>query len=223
MANAPESDEQTPSAAVLAAGPRWPEGTVAALLRTNLVTEPTRAALRQRLERCDTVEPSFFDAQRFALLRAVCARLLPQTEANPVDIAGKIDARLSAGSGDGWRYASMPPDPIALWRGLDGIGESAEMMFGYPFGELGDDEKDTVLCAVQDETAPGSTWGQIPGGRFFEDLLAEVVGHFYAHPSAQDEIGYVGMADAKGWEAIGLDRRAAHEPLPAIPRAGAET
>jgi hypothetical protein len=35
---------------------------------------------------------------------------------------------------------------------------------------------------------------------------------YYAHPLAQEEIGYAGMADARGWRAIGLDEREAHEP-----------
>jgi hypothetical protein len=54
----------------------------------------------------------------------------------------------------------------------------------------------------------------MPANRFFEELLVLATETYYAHPLAQEEIGYAGMADAAGWQAIGLDEREAHEPAP---------
>jgi hypothetical protein len=45
-------------------------------------------------------------------------------------------------------------------------------------------------------------------------MLAEVTQTFYAHPLAQEEIGYVGMADLPSWRAIGLDQLDDREPRP---------
>ena len=44
-------------------------------------------------------------------------------------------------------------------------------------------------------------------GRFFEELLAELTENYYAHPLAQEEIGYVGMADLPKWVNIGLNEK----------------
>jgi hypothetical protein len=68
------------------------------------------------------------------------------------------------------------------------------------------------LLAVQRNGAPGQTWKIVPAGRFFEELLAELTECYYSDPSAQEEIGYVGFADAHGWQALGLNELEAHEP-----------
>jgi hypothetical protein len=48
---------------------------------------------------------------------------------------------------------------------------------------------------------------------FFEELLAETIEIFYSFPLVQQEIGYVGMADAKGWSNIGLNQTDEIEPV----------
>ncbi len=73
-------------------------------------------------------------------------------------------------------------------------------------------QQDAVLGSVQNEEAAGATWNLLPSRRFFEELLAEVTEIYYAHPLAQEEIGYAGMADAPGWTRIGLDEREEREP-----------
>ena len=54
----------------------------------------------------------------------------------------------------------------------------------------------------------------MPAARFFEEMLSEVVALYYSHPLAQEEIGYVGMADARGWPRVGPGELEAHEPRP---------
>lgn len=190
----------------------YPPGTVRALLRTDLVTPTTRAALLPRLERGEAV-PRFFDGPAFALLRAVCARLIPQPGgAPPLDIAGGIDERLAQGKGDGWRYDALPPDGEAYRRGLQGLDESAQIRHGVGFVTLEGPQQDELLGAVQRGEAPGDVWKALPGPRFFEELLAEAAECYYSDPLSQEDIGYVGMADGRGWLRIGLDQREPHEP-----------
>lgn len=192
---------------------QYPPGTVRALIETDLVTPATREALRRRLDRADTTTPRFLDRREFATLQAVRARLIPQPERErPVDIAGCLDDRLADGAGDGWRYVEMPLDRIAHQRGLRGLDETAQALHGAAFTDLDQINQDAVLRLVQAGDPPGAAWRELPAARFFEELLAEVVDIYYAHPLAQEEIGYVGMADAHGWQAIGLDRRDLHEP-----------
>jgi len=196
--------------------PSYPAGTVRALLETALVTPPTRRALQARLAQPANVAPRFFDASSFATLSAMCARLIPPIEGVQwLDIAGTIDQTLADGIGDGWRYDAMPPDALAYPQGLQGMDESASALFGTPFCQLKAEQQDSVLRAVQAGNAPGSAWQSIPAARFFEDLLAAAVQACYAHPLTQESIGYAGMADAPGWQAIGLGELEAREPRPA--------
>ncbi len=217
------------------ANAKYPTGSVRSLLDTDLMTEQTRRVIESRLapERIapndatpstvtsydtahvDASTPRFFDAESFATLKAACARLIPQNDReHPVDLAGAIDARLAEGKSNGWRYDDMPHDGEAYQHGMRGLDESAQLMFGKVFRELDEAAQDKILLAVQRGEAPGETWQTIPAKHFFEELLAELTECFYSDPLTQEEIGYVGMADAKGWRRIGLNELESHEPRP---------
>lgn len=201
--------------------PRYPRGTVRALLDTAHVTPATRAALRARLDGdgraasgCDAA-PRFLDAPALATLRAACARLVSQPDgAPPIDLVAMVDARLAAGAGNGWRYAALPPDGDAYRVGARGLDESARAAYGVAFAALTAAHQDALLHAVQSGAVRGGAWDTVPPARWFEELLAELVECYYSHPLAQEEIGYVGMADVPGWPALGLDVLDAREPRP---------
>lgn len=191
----------------------YPPGSVRALLSTDLVTPPTRAALLARLAPLPSYTPRCFDAQQFGTLRAACDRLIPQAHrADPIDLAAAIDERLTASEGNGWRYAALPPDADAFVQGIQGLDETARALFGQGFVALDDEQQDAVLTAVQRGEAHGTTWTNLSPTRFFEELLTELCECYYSDPLTQEEIGYVGMADGQGWQQIGLDQREAHEP-----------
>lgn len=186
----------------------YPAGHARALLDTDAVTAPTRDALRARLAP-PPAGARYLTHSEFATLAAACARLLPRPG---VEIAPEIDARLAAGICDGWRYDALPSDGEAYRRGMAGLDQTARATFGAPFAQLAPAGQDTVLLAVQGGTAPGEAWQAMPAERFFEELLAEAAEVFFAHPLAQEAIGYAGMADAPGWTRIGLDEREDREP-----------
>ncbi len=192
--------------------PTYPPNTVRALLHSDAVTPPTRAALLERLD-AQPQAPQFFDAAEMATLRAACARLIPQCEReNPIEIASSIDERLAAGKGDGWRYDALPPDGEAFRRGLRGLDQSADGEHNAPFAALNETQQDAILGSVQNGAARGEVWQTLSGARFFEELLADATENYYAHPLAQEEIGYAGFADAPGWVEIELNQREAREP-----------
>lgn len=172
------------------------------------MTAPTREALRARLAP-PPARARYLTDSEFATLAAACARLLSRPG---IDVAGPIDERLAAGTCDGWRYDALPPDGEAYRRGMAGLDQTARATFGAPFAQLTPAGQDTVLLAVQGGTAPGDVWQAMPAARFFEELLAEATEVFFAHPLAQEAIGYAGMADAPGWERIGLNEREDREP-----------
>lgn len=189
------------------------QGTVTALVDTDLVTPQTRDVLKERLERKEIIQPVFFDSETFLVLRAVCNRLLPQpNRKKAVDVAGCLDSILAEGKGNGWRYDKMPADKQAYLTGLYGIDETSIIMFGAAFKLLDETKQDKVLHSIQHNTAEGETWDTMPGHLFFEELLAQLVELYYSHPYAKEEIGEVAMADAKGWQKIGLNELEPHEP-----------
>lgn len=194
--------------------PHYPANTVRELLKTSQVTGATRQALTQRLT-TPPRSPEFFSIGEFALLQAICARLIPQDDhTEQIDIAGNIDKRLTENKSDGWRYDVMPADGAAYRLGLQGIDESAQLAFQQPFQNISPEQQDFVLKAVQRREVSSPTWQQLPADRFFEELLAEVVANYYSHPIAQEEIGYVGMADVPTWQRIGLNQLEDREPKP---------
>lgn len=203
---------------------RYPRGTFAGLVDTPFVTAPTRAALAARMAKPAVAEPRYLDAAEFALLGAVCDRLLDQdgdgllvgqdARDRRVDVAGAIDARLASGETDGWRYDALPDDGTAMRRGLAGFDETARRLAGAPFRDLAPADRDRVIEAVAAGDPPGEVWATLPAKPFFEDLLAVATESYYAHPLAQEEIGYVGYADARGWQQIALGEREPREPEP---------
>lgn len=191
----------------------YPHGTVQALMQTDNVTAITRNALQNRLDRKFITEPKFFNAETFIILRAVCMRLIPQN--NPermIDLAGCLDGILAEGKGNGWRYDAMPPDGKAFIIGLYGINKISVSIYSENFHLLAANEQDKILASVQSGVVTGLTWQIIPAKLFFEDLLAALVELYYSHPFAKEEIGEVSMADAKGWQKIGLNQIEEHEP-----------
>ncbi|MBA2340565.1 MAG: gluconate 2-dehydrogenase subunit 3 family protein [Pyrinomonadaceae bacterium] len=192
----------------------YPPGTVRALLDSDMVTPQTREALRARLSADESYdEPSFLDVDLFLTLRAACARLIPQPEsAKPIDCASAIDKRLANGEGDGWRYDALPADGETFRRGLRGLDEAARAKFSFSFHQLDDARQDELLLAVQRGDVKGGVWETLSANLFFEELLAAATEIYYSHPLAQELIGYAGMADAHGWQAIGLDQLEAWEP-----------
>ena len=194
--------------------PAYPSGTVRALLTTPHVSDATRSVLQARLDAPVTYEPQLLAPDTFALLEAVAARLIPQPDRpdQPIALAPAIDQRLAEGRADGWRYDALPPDREAYRLGLGGIQEIAQAQFRQDFVALNAGQQDAVLQALAGGTPPGAAWETVDASRFFEELLAELTETYYAHPLAQEEIGYVGMADLPNWSKIGLNEKDEREP-----------
>jgi hypothetical protein len=191
----------------------YPQGTVQALLLTDMVSPNTRSALQKRLQKEDVTVPRFFDADIYLTLRAVCMRLIPQAEPERmVNLAGCLDSTLAEGKGNGWRYDAMPTDDKAFIIGLDGINKTSVLRFGLSFHLLTAKGQDEILALIQSGAATGPAWQIIQADLFFEELLTALVEIYYSHPFAKEDIGEVAMADAKGWQKIGLNDLETHEP-----------
>ena len=185
------------------------------LLPTSHLSEATRAELTQRLvetSQAAAYEPQFFAPETYQLFVAVAARLFPQPERPvPIPLIMAVDKRLAEGRSDGWRYDALPPDREAYRLGLGGIEQIAQALFKADFEQLTAEQQDKVMEALASGTPPGEAWQTLPANRFFEEMLAELSATYYAHPWAQDEIGYTGYADLPAWTKIGLNEKEPRE------------
>ncbi len=164
--------------------------------------EATREIVLARVENVPALR--FFSRDEAQLMNSVCARILPQDdrdEVHKIPIANMIDERLYENRLDGYRYERMPPDQEAHRLGLQAIEEIAQHMLGKPFLSLTALEQESVLVTLHDDRPPAAhaIWERMPVSRYWLLLVSDVVGAYYAHPYAWDEIGFGGPAYPRGY------------------------
>jgi hypothetical protein len=170
--------------------------------------EQTRAVVDKRLHQVP--DRRFFTETEWAILSAVCDRLIPQPDRpqSPVPIVPFIDEKLFKNDGDGYRYEGMPPMRESWRRGISAIDEEARARWRGEFCELPANQQDAVLRAVQHGDVRSTAWQGLPPTRFFiSTLLREVTSIYYANPAAWSEIGFGGPASPRGYVRMGFDRR----------------
>lgn len=158
----------------------------------------------------------YFGPDQRATLEALCARIIPQGHRPPerrVPIAPWIDARCQEQVEDGYRYDDMPPNWIAWEWGLEGLDQSAQVLFGARFVELGAGDQDAVLRTVRDGSSPGKVWEGMPAARWWLEIaVRQIAGTYYAHPYAWDEIGFGGPAYPRGYASLNFGAPEPWEP-----------
>ncbi len=194
------------------------------LIRSDRVSAATRSAL---LRRADPVPPDHqpvaLNPAELATLRAVLARVLPQPGPDRIDLAARLDAALAGGTGDGWRFADLPPDLQACRIGLAALDRLSEPK--REFASLDPAAQDAVLALAGSGKAvvPG-TWSGQQMLRWFEDVRAEAVKLYVAHPATLARIGYSGIgyggdgARKPGFHDLEPGTREAWEPVAAADR-----
>ena len=171
-------------------------------------------------------QPVALDPVALALLRAVLARVLPQAfEGGHIDLAARIEARLARGDGDGWRFAGLPPDAEAYAHALRTLDAAARNEHGAPFLALDAAAQDALLAAIAAGTfaaETGSEAGLDAEGMtlWFEDLRADAVRTYLAHPAALARLGYGGIGAGgddvdhiAGFTQVGIDAPEPWEPV----------
>ncbi|MCQ8240151.1 alpha/beta hydrolase [Rhizosaccharibacter radicis] len=207
----------------VAAGPVLPDEAYRAFIASDRVSRRVRAALEKRMEADDPAyAPQVLTPVALALLRAVMARVLPQTsdEANQgtIDLAARLDAQLAAGGGDGWRVATLPPDAEAYERGLRTLDAVARQGAGCPFLCLDGAGQDALLHEVQAGQCRADGLSPHQMLAWFEDVRGDAVRLFVSHPATMARLGYGGIGNGgdeprlRGFDGSHLDRREAWEP-----------
>ncbi|HZU75798.1 MAG TPA: gluconate 2-dehydrogenase subunit 3 family protein [Dehalococcoidia bacterium] len=181
---------------------RYPDADVLAQQRH--WDEATRQVVLERVNNVPRFE--YFDSRRQETLIALCERIIPQAHRSPerrVPIAPWIDRHCRTGEEPGYRYDDLPPIAEAWERGLDGIEQAAQALFGERFAELDCARQDAVLERVRRGDPPGDAWRTLPAQRWWISVvLRQIAGVYYAHPYAWDEIGFGGPAYPRGYFAL---------------------
>ncbi|GAB3434157.1 gluconate 2-dehydrogenase subunit 3 family protein [Phycicoccus ginsengisoli] len=143
----------------------------------------------------------FFTPREEGVACALTDQLLGQRRDPRVPVVAMIDERLAEGQGDGWHYADMPEDGKAWRQSLHGLDLDADDAFDTGFAELGWDDQEATLRAVQHATG---TWRGLPAGSVWSLWTRYSVTAFYSHPWAWDEIGFGGPAYPRGYKHLGV-------------------
>ena len=173
----------------------------AALLASDRVSARTRAILHARCNP-EPGPPTTLTDELFTVLRAAVGRVIPQPAESCIDIAAMIDADLATGSGDGWRFALLPPDADAYRAGLLTLDGASRAAYGHPYAMLEGTKQDSLLeraargdLANKTEPQRGPLLSARQMQLWFEDLRADAVKIYVAHPTTLDRIGYSGIAN----------------------------
>ncbi|HTU45131.1 MAG TPA: gluconate 2-dehydrogenase subunit 3 family protein [Bryobacteraceae bacterium] len=157
----------------------------------------TRAEVEKRVY--NVPEIRFFTDEELPLITAVCDRIVPQDDRLPerrIPVVNYIDERLFENRISGYRYEDMPPDREAHRLGLQAIDRTALEIHGRRFVELDVSKQELILKSIHDgeKLAAHDIWARMSVDRYWQLLVGDCVGAYYAHPWAWDEIGYGGPA-----------------------------
>jgi pimeloyl-ACP methyl ester carboxylesterase len=189
---------------IVSRAPAVPAAT-ARLIGSDRVTRRTRALLAQRaLPDTSDARPGVLTPCQLATLRAIAARVVPQSEP-VIDLAARLDNYLASGNSDGWRFANMPSDREAYAAALNTLSG---------FGEIDRSGQDQCLDAVVGGTFTTENAAFTPKQlqQWFEDARSDLVRLWLSHPATAAQIGFHGFANGgDGHRLQGFDRLAAGE------------
>ena len=179
--------------------------------------EPTRQVIDRRL--AVHPGPRFFDAAEWATLGAVCARIVPQpTDRPPVPLPAYVDEKMFDNTIDGYRFAKLLPQGQAWKAALAALDAEAGNRRGSVFHLLPAPEQDALLEHMQKGELEGALWQGMPSDLFFSKrVLHDIVGAYYAHPTAWNEIGWAGPASPRGFVRLDKNMRDPWEAAEAHP------
>jgi hypothetical protein len=179
--------------------------------------EPTRRAIDKRL--AVHPGPRFFSAPEWLTLGAVCARIVPQPKDRaPVPLPAYVDEKMFEDHREGYRFAKLLAQREAWKAALAAVEAEAQERHCAAYHALPALEQDAILTRMQKGELHGPLWRGMPSDLFFSKrVLHDIVGAYYAHPTAWSEIGWAGPASPRGFVRLDKNMRDPWEAAEAYP------
>lgn len=169
----------------------------------------TRRVVFERV--ANVPEIRFFTAEEERTLRAFCDVVMGQTSDPRIPVLEMVDAKLHAGQLDGYRYENMPADP-ETWRQVAANLDATAAQRGSGDGFAAADSE--LQHQIVEAFARAELDWKLPVGRAWSVVMRGVLGAFYSHPWAWNEIGFGGPAYPRGYARLGPGQREHWEAPP---------
>lgn len=169
----------------------------------------TRAVV---LDRVANVPPiRFFTEQEARTLRVFCNVVTGQDAEPRIPVLEMVDAKLHAGHLDGFRHHDMPPDS-ETWRqvaaSLDRSAREHGCEDGFPSASS------ELQHEIVERFSKGDLEWELSVSKAWGVVMRGVLGAFYSHPWAWNEIGFGGPAYPRGYARLGAGQREHWEAPP---------
>jgi hypothetical protein len=160
----------------------------------------------------------FFTEQEGETLNALCDVVMAQDSEPRIPVLKMVDAKLFAGTLDGFRYADMPDDRETWRRVAVGLDAVARQHGSERFATAPQEIQRRVVQAFSEGDLHGEIWDDLPPSRAWTVVMRGVLSSFYSHPWAWNEIGFGGPAYPRGYARLGAGQRESWEGAPAFER-----
>ena len=171
--------------------------------------EPTRRVVVDRVERVPPIR--FFDEREVETLGAFCDLVMAQDTEPRIPVLAMIDERLFEKRAEGYRHEDMPSDP-GTWREVARMLDAAAAEQGAEgFAAAA---REAQLRIVAHFSAGELAWGGCPVDKAWGLVMRDILGAFYSHPWAWNEIGFGGPAYPRGFARLAAGQREHWESPP---------
>lgn len=157
----------------------------------------TRDMLQSRVR--DEPPIRFFTPEEARTLGPFLDVVLAQDAEPRIPVLAMVDAKMHAGSLDGYRFEDMPSDD-ETWRVVArGLDDSARERGAPDFAALDDDARKAIVSAFSQGSLSGGAWERLNVSRAWSVVMRGALSQFYSHPWAFNEIGFRGPAYPRGY------------------------
>jgi hypothetical protein len=171
--------------------------------------EATRRVVLDRVERVPPIR--FFDEGEAETLGAFCDLVTAQDGEPRIPVLAMVDEKLFEKRAEGYRHADMPSD-AETWRQVARLLDAAAAERGAE--SFAAAERDAQLRIVERFAAGELAWEGCPVDKAWGVAMRDVLGAFYSHPWAWNEIGFGGPAYPRGFARLAAGQREHWESPP---------
>jgi hypothetical protein len=171
--------------------------------------EATRRVVLDRVERVPPIR--FFDEHEAATLGVFCDLVLAQDSEPRIPVLAMVDEKLREKRTEGYRHEDMPADPQA-WQEVARMLDATAAEDGV--GGFVVAEREAQLRIIKRFSAGELKWDGLPVAKAWGLVMRDVLGAFYSHPWAWNEIGFGGPAYPRGFARLGPGQREHWESPP---------